>query len=245
MAISEDASTPAVVHGTHGTGTTVTSASFTPPSSTLLVAIANIGWDVVPSGTPTLSISDSVSGSWTVGPASYSSGVGVQCKIFYRYLSSAPGSMTVTATSSDATSKSMQLGVRVVLGANSSQTGAGTLTNSNAGNDMAFTTTAANSWVYVATGRGVNGALTADANTTTINGWDDTNSGDNLEIGRQTAATVTAGPLTLGWTGGDTSGDPFVGQEILIAATTGLIARSLYIMGSSENTQSMTRGMRY
>ena len=65
MAIAEDASTPAVVTLTGDTTGVISTASFTPPDNSLLVAILNVGY--VTSQDPGMTISDSAGGcldSW-------------------------------------------------------------------------------------------------------------------------------------------------------------------------------------
>src|SRR6266498_2712278 len=62
MAIAEDASAPAAVTST---GTTTTTASFTPVANSLLVAIANAG-NNTGAGTITCPVTDSLGSTWTL-----------------------------------------------------------------------------------------------------------------------------------------------------------------------------------
>lgn len=196
MAIAEDVSTPTVTRGTHGTSTTCVSASFSPPAGSLLIVQAVIGWDST-GANPTLSCSDSVGGTYSTGITTKNATNPVsQGTIFYRYLASAPGAMTVTATSSSAASKSMQLGVRVVTGASATIGAVASSTTAAIGN---LVTTTVGSRVYCIGGAGLNGTMTPNANTTNIDAWNDTVSGDTLLIGRSTSLTVTPASTAFGW----------------------------------------------
>lgn len=204
MAIAEDASTPAVATGT-GTGT-ITTAAFSPPAGALLVALVGGGWSST--ATMTATVSDSVSGSWTTGPtvantnASDHGFVGV----YFRYLSSAPGSMTVSAAFTGLSGGRL-LAVRVLTGAASNQTGAGTgtlmnTTGSTTGT-VSVTTTVAGSVVYgVADDSQTNSAYTVNAATSILSGGDfnDTTDTVRLVAWKATSATGTPGATTLGGT---------------------------------------------
>lgn len=152
MAIAENASTPAIVTGT-GTGA-LTTASFSPPAGSLLVALVGGGWS---NGRITVAMSDSVSGAWQ--PAVIANDIGGNgvygfAAVYYRYLASAPGSMTVTATYSGFSGSGAggrQLAVRVLTGAASVQGGATaktTLSTSMSSLTTSITTTTAGSVVY-------------------------------------------------------------------------------------------------
>lgn len=220
MAVTEDASTPAIATGT-GTGNLV-SASFTPPINMLLLALVAAGWG---SGvTPTITISDSVAGSWTNGPtignaASSSRGT---VSIFYRYLASAPGAMTVTA-GFGSLSGGRFLAVRVLAGAASSQAGSGTATRDISVATTAFTqsitTTQTGSQVYMVCDDPVtNGTLTAAANSTLV-GAAFQNATDVVSsaAGKATAATGTPGATTLGFTNGTSDTGVIALLEVLAA----------------------------
>ena len=116
----------------------------------------------------------------------------------------------------------MQLAVRVVDGAASSQSGAATATassttGSSTSATKSVTTTAAGSWVYVAAALTPDGSVTANSKTTTINQFDDTTNVNQLVSGRQSAATGTPGAVTLGWTTGTGRYWSLAEQEILPA----------------------------
>jgi hypothetical protein len=197
VAIAEDASAPAVVQRASGTGTTVTSASFSPPAASLLVVLCSVGWGNSPTGTPTLTASDSKSGTYTAGPIARN--LAGQGGVFYRYLAAAPGAMTVTVTSSDATAKAMLLAVRVLTGAAATQTGAASGTSATL-MDASVTITQVGSTVYVASASFQNNTQAVLANTTAISYWGDGTSGDDMAVGRATSLTAATGAATYGWT---------------------------------------------
>lgn len=114
MAILEDSSTPAVRQST--TGADLTTASFSPPAGTLVVAMAQGGWSS--SSTDSVVITDSSGGgTWTGVYQSMTSGFFGCAAIAWKWFSSAPGSITVNANftglNSDSTS---QLVVKVLTG---------------------------------------------------------------------------------------------------------------------------------
>ena len=190
MAIAEDASTPAVVTATGNSTGTITTASFTPPSNSLLVVVLNVGYTSAGSGIASVTISDTASGSYTAGPflgdsAADNSG------IWFRYLSSSPGSITVTATNSNHPAAGYQLAVRVLTGANSSQSGAASATHTGASATTAvtsaITTTTTGSWVYVAACGNSGDTFTAAAATTLISNLTDATDAEVLGAGRATS----------------------------------------------------------
>lgn len=214
MAITEDASTPVIVVGT--SATSLTTASFSPPANSLLLAVVGVGWgNTVPTGA---TVTDSGGHTWTVAAtaAGTVSGTGGLAKIAYTYLSSAPGSITVTATFTNLSGGSM-LAVRVLTGAASSQAGAGSktlvgVTNSTVGT-VSITTTTTNSLVYGigddperADTFAVNGATSMLTGTPSGTYLDATDA-ISLMGWKATSATGTPGATTLGgtWQSGTTS----------------------------------------
>jgi len=201
--IYEDASTPQTAYQSALTGGVISSPVFSPPAGALLEITVGVV-NATSATTAAITISDSVSGSYTTGPFAYdtqyeSSG------IWYRYLSSAPGPITVTATNSNTATQGMQLAVRVVMNAASSQAGAGSASVHSATgvtiSTGSVTTTAAGSWVYLqaTNGKASPGLQPAAATTVTITEFDDSNDGGSFIAGRQASATVTPGATTLGW----------------------------------------------
>jgi Concanavalin A-like lectin/glucanases superfamily len=201
--ITEDPATPAVVQDVNGSGQPqVTTASFSPPAGSLLVAEVSLSY----AGTPSLSVSDTGGHTWSE-PVSVSPGASYgAAAVFTTYLTSAPGPITVTAKGgTGVTAGTIQLALRVVDGAAPVQAGAATATGDakSASATTAITTTTAGSWVYIAgTVNELESSVTPNASTTTIANYQDTSGGDTLLAGRQTAATGTPGSTTLGWTTG-------------------------------------------
>lgn len=208
MAIAEHASTPAIATGT-GTAA-ITSASFSPPASSLLVVQVAGGWSDSRMG---VTITDSVSGSWTPGViANDQTGNGYfgYAGVFYRYLSSAPGAMTVTATYSGFTGSGAggrMLSVRVLTGAASVQGGAiakATLTDYTTSLTTSITTTTAGSVVYgMADDERLNETISPSSNTAFCAAGGGTNpfpSADTVTLGAivSSAATGTPGSVSMG-----------------------------------------------
>jgi hypothetical protein len=205
MAIAEDATTPAVAT-IQGPATTLATASFSPPSGSLLLAIAAVAQATSLSS---ITMADSGAHTWTGGPSKFSATVGYGgCKIFYTYLSSAPGSITVTGTYGGATAQDLSLAVRVLTGTNSSQAGAATAATETASTTVgtvSVTTTTTGSKVYgISMSCFPNTALTLNGATSLINSYADTPVGSNTVDWRATNATGTPGATTLGGTWGAT-----------------------------------------
>lgn len=227
MPITEDASTPAVVQVSGSTsGSTAVTASFSPPAGSLLVAIAAIGYQTS-TATPTVSLSDSVSGSWLQnGGFDYSTAGSIGTAMWTRQLSGAPGSMTVTFSTSTAGTGSdavdLLLALRVVNGAAASQAGAGTAHGSTGTtNPVAENLTVGNtgSWVYFA-GTTLQSTMTPETSSATISGFGDSTTSNQLESGRQasTSGVGSTGAILFGWTSSSTGNAfTFTGLEILPA----------------------------
>lgn len=202
MAITEDVSTPVPATGT-GTGN-ITTASFSPPANSLLVALVGGGWSTTALGA---TITDSAGGTWTVGATATGTNAsdGGLAKVFYRYLSSAPGAMTVTAAYTNL-SGGRFLAVRVVNGAASSQTGAsGSAVHNPASTSatVSVTTTVTGSVVYGITDNAATAtACTFNAGTTVLTSGDfnDTTDSVRLTAWSATSPTGTPGATTFGGT---------------------------------------------
>jgi hypothetical protein len=203
MSITEDASTPAVATGT-GTGN-LASASFSPPINMLLIALVAAGWGS--GATPGIAISDSVSGSWTNGPTIGNAAGTARgtVSIFYRYLSSAPGSMTVTSAFTNHVGGRF-LAVRVLAGAAASQAGAGTATRdisvATSTWTQSITTTQTGSLVYGVGDDPINNDTLTAAAATSLVGAAFQNTTDAIASAafKATSATGTPGATTLGLT---------------------------------------------
>jgi len=172
-------------------------------------------------GAGTVTVTDSVGGSYTAGPHLSGTVSPTAAWYFQRYLSSAPGPMTVTAHLSGATG-TLQLAVRVLDGAARSQSGAAAGawngTGSSTAQAHALTATAAGSWLFVAMASGnASASLTpASSREVNIDLWHDQASGDNGAIGR--LVTASPGSQTLGWAASQADPYTWVAQEVVPAA---------------------------
>jgi hypothetical protein len=197
VAIAEDGSTPVPVKVT-GTSGACTTASFTPPVGSLLVALVAGGW-----GSGSLmdaSVTDSVGGTWAAGPNAQGTSTSARgvAKIFTRYLTTAPGAMTVSATFTNLGGGRM-LAVRVVTGAASSQVGAGSNTRIDAAGStngaLTVPLTVAGSWVYgISDNCSINEALTPNAATSILTNGDYNDTTDTVRL----VAWCSANPTTAG-----------------------------------------------
>jgi hypothetical protein len=244
VAIAEDASTPAVATNT-GAGTIVT-ASFSPPANSLLVALVGGGWGSTQP--PTASLTDSVAGSWTTAAtANPTTGTaGGIAKIFYRYLSSAPGSMTVTASYTNL-SGGRFIAVRVINGANSVQTssGTGTTVHVAASTDatIAVTTTVTGSVVYGITDcPSTNTAFTPNGSTSFLSSGDFNDATDTIEITAWKASSATGSPgsTTLGGTYGTVLLSNIAAFEVVPLAVTTVSPTSAHGTGTVGSTSAVT-----
>lgn len=199
MAISEDTGNQPVPVHTSG-GSPATTASFSPQAGTLLVAMFGANG---PSGTAiTATISDSLSGGWTLlKRQNTSTSMGGTAEVWCRYLSSAPGSMTVTSTWTGADTGA-NLVVRSLLGAASVQNGA---TAGNGGSSIApnvsVTPTQIGSWIYGAlVDWTASTTMVNNANTTIIDQFNDTTNGDTYAGMKANAATSSLSATSYGCT---------------------------------------------
>jgi hypothetical protein len=195
MAISEDTGNqPVAVHPTGASP--ATTAAFTPQAGTLLVAMVGING---PSGTAiTATITDSLSGGWTLlKRQNTSSSMGGTAEVWCRYLSSAPGSMTVTSTWTGGDTGAT-LVVRSLLGASSVQTGATAgVGGASIAPNTTLTPTQIGSWIYGALlDWSAATAMTANANTT-IN---DATNGDTYAALKAATASAALSSTSYGCT---------------------------------------------
>jgi hypothetical protein len=207
VAITEDASTPAIIQQT-GSGVSTT-ASFSPPSSSLLVALVSGGWGNT--ALMTAAVTDSTGGTWTAAATAAGTNTGLRgiAAVFYRYLPTAPGAMTVSATFTGLQG-GRELAVRVLNGAASSQAGAGAGSQVNGtattAGTVSVTTTVAGSVVYgIADNPNANNAYTPNAATSVLTGtptgvFADATDSIRLVAWKATNVTVTPGATTLGGT---------------------------------------------
>lgn len=184
MAIALDASSPAAVTSS---GAATTTTAFTPPSSSVLVAMcsadANNG-----SGTETVSVSDSASGTWNTAVLGNGNG-GAVSAIFWRLCPTSPGSITVSMADSFG-SVAKRLCVQVWTGTDQTAPIGATVAGTTAA--VAYTSTMDQS-------QGISCGLTANATLTaggsgnslidTFAGFD---SGDATFVLNRTALTTPA-----------------------------------------------------
>ena len=227
MTVAEDASTPAAVASGQGVTTTaITTASFSPPAGSLLVVMAGVELSAAYSTTPSISISTTAAGVTFTQAVFRAEPTGkyTYAGIWYAYLSSAPGSITVKATRSEAGSGGMEMAVRVVTGAASS-IGATAIVNNTGQSPSAqvsITPTKTGSQLYVVGSNDDSGSLTADAATTTISSLVDGTSIGEVYTGKATSLTSSTSAVTLGWTGNPSANDhQVVGAIEVVPAATG------------------------
>lgn len=215
--IVEDASTPAVVSNTGATNPTT--ASFSPPGNSLLLALIGGGWG---SSTVSATVTDSGGHSWINGPTATgaTSGQFGVAKIAYTYLATAPGTMTVTATFTNLQGGAF-LAVRVLNNAAAWQSGAGVNTVVSATTTVATisdTTTRANSLVYgIGDAATSNVPFTPNAATTSITTFADATDTVTLAAWKGSVQTTTPGATTFGGTWSATSVTNIAVFEVLPA----------------------------
>ena len=218
MSISEDATTPGAFTGTTASGTlTVTTSAFSPPSASLVVAVVSVGHGAA---SASVTVTDSGSHSWNTGPTV--EGTDTWAGIYWVYLSGGASGITVSAKNNTSEGQAIQLDVRVLDGAASSQSGAGsnTATGTSTTWEGNVTTTVANSWVYIAGCGNAERTVTAESSTTTLNNYQ-ASGGSSCLSGRQSSGsgTVTPGSTSFGWTTNSTAvAYAWAALEILAAA---------------------------
>ena len=206
--IAVDPSTPAVVTATGTTSASITSASFSPPANTLITVLTCFEYQASSTTAPKFTVSDTSGGTYTAGPAMFDGTRGMTAT-WTRYVYNAPGPITVTVSNSAAAATHGQaLAVYVLDGANSIQAKAATATAySSAGTTAwtgAITTTTLGSWVMLAAAGDVEGTISANSSTVTLENEQDATDKVSLLTGRQ--AFSTGGVNTGGGGGGGGTG---------------------------------------
>lgn len=149
MSLAIDSSTPAIAGATNVV--TITSNSFSPPANSLLAIFLNLN-GTSPTATG-FAMTDSLGSHLTyVNPVATTLSTNhAYAQVWLAQVgASAPGSMTVTASWTNATLYDNSIAVVVFTGAASNQTGAATGSNSAtsaAAPTVSLTTTQSNSWV--------------------------------------------------------------------------------------------------
>ena len=197
--ISVDPATPAVVVATGSAGTSMTTASFSPPANSLLVVLTSFEYQAGNANAPVFTVRDSVSGTYALGPSVFDGTRGATAA-WTRYLYNAPGAMTVTVANSGVTATHGQiLAVYVLDGANSIQakgaTGTAHSGSATTGWTGVISTTTPGSWVMVAGAGSAEATLTPNNFTTTLENEQDATDGVSLFTGRQ---IVPTGSFTSG-----------------------------------------------
>jgi hypothetical protein len=227
VSVSEDASTPAVATTAGGSAaTTLTTASFSPPAGSVLVAMCEINWGTYPGSPPAITVTDTAGGTWTAGPSVQLAAAGAKTAIFTRPAVSAPGSVTVTMSrGADSSAAMLKLAVRVCAGANTSApqgasgTASGTGTGSGFSVAATLTPTALGSLLYVAADHANNNATTALTGTTQLSQTSDGTDGGVLSAGVSSSVTSSLAAQTLGWSANLPSSDGYVAAALEILAT--------------------------
>jgi hypothetical protein len=213
--IAADSSTPAVVHGNYGVSS-VSTASFSPPAGSLLEVMV----DALHSGV-TVTLSDSAGGTYTAGPHIQGTTQAGSIYFFQRYLPSAPGPVTVTASQSGSARATISLAVQVLDNAAPVQAGAASAATTGSGTSQSgsLTTTAAGSWAYAVMGNGdATDVVTPLSTTSNVNVWNDSSQSGNLAVmGRSAAATGTPGATSFGWAANHSDNFVWAAQEVLPA----------------------------
>jgi hypothetical protein len=199
VAITEDASSPAFV--STGGAQTITTAAFNPPASSLYIAL--VSFNGFTTGAVTSAVTDSALNTWTLlcransfAAATLSGGAEVWCF----FSAGSRSSFTVTATTSGAASKNgVAMGVKVLQGASATQNGATQIGHGQSTlPSISLTTTVTASRPYGALiDSSDHNVMTAGANTTIMNQFNDTTTFCTYVAYRSSAATGTPGATTF------------------------------------------------
>jgi hypothetical protein len=186
VALALDASSPAAVVGATATTTT---ASFSPPANSLLVA-----WVMADAGTGATGEQCTVTStgglSWSLARR-HNGSPGADVEVWSAQAVSAPGSITVSLTDNQG-SVDKRLFVRVFTDAgNGTPAGIGA-SNSSAATSVAYTSTVANSWGW-SVGLGGGGTPVAGASQTLQDSDTAFDGGDGCFVVDQNATTSSAG----------------------------------------------------
>lgn len=217
MAIQEDSSAPAAVTSNTSGVTSLTTAQFSPPADSLIVAMASD--HAGNSGSVTFSDSTG-GGNWTAVTVLTSTGSGTGTSaVGVKYFASPETNMTVTASFVSG----HHLVVKVLTGAASDQSGAATatkdITSSTTAFNQSITTTTTGSYVYGQAHTAFSRTFTAISGTTEIHEFDNSFISTASVAFRKTSATTTPGAVTIGETASAAStGGSVVLREVLPAA---------------------------
>ena len=207
----------------------VTTASFTPPANSVLVAVCAVG-NSTGSGAQTLTLTDSLSSSWTrLDTYTPATGEGL-LEIHALDIGAGPAARTVTLTGSGTNGKGVSLGVYCLLGVNAVASILGATLHSNATSDNgSITVGTANSLVFVADLDNTSAALPGmRANTEIDITTNDGTNGQKAAVGHVHDRQAT-GALTVGFTFTATAQNGLAAWELkeLSTAVTGTVADTL------------------
>lgn len=199
--------------------TSVTSASFTPAAGDLLVAVVSVGNGAGNITTETHSVTDSLSGTWTLLKYLTDNFGNGSAGVYCRDVASAT-SMTVTFTSSRT---DVGLAVRRFSGAKpaASQTGA-TAQSVATPYTVTITPTVTGSALVGAIGRATSNVTLTANGVTTIYGQANGGAGDTLGAFKATALTASLTAQTIGFTNAASANNNIVAVEILPAVPASL-----------------------
>jgi hypothetical protein len=203
VTIAEDSSAPAAVHSATTSGTT---ASFSPPANSLLVVMVAV--DGTAGTATTVAVSDSGSHTWTLKKrqnttTSSAPVVGGSAEVWECQLTTAPGSITVTASWSTNGAAGGNVVTKVLTGAATDQSTAAT--GGTGGGSVAptatLTPTQVGSHIYGAClDYATNASLTANSNSTLIDQFLDVSNGDTWAAFKGSADTTSLTSTAYGFT---------------------------------------------
>jgi hypothetical protein len=232
MTVTKDASSPTSL--TNTTVAALTTASFTPPAGSLIVATGDVG-NSAGSGAQTGAITDSLSGTWVTDKSLTTAGDG-STYIFRRTTATTNTAMTVTFTPTGTNAKGNQLSVCVLDGATGSLGATASIATAWHTN---ITPTAIGSFVICA---GVNVAASAtlalETGCTALLDTADATNGETYGSCYLTAGTVSLAAVAVGWTTTAAQAQ-FVAAEYPPSAVAGGRLRPLLVL------QAQNRGSRF
>jgi hypothetical protein len=210
--------------GAATSGVFTTANAFSPGAGTMVLVRVENMFTASPGSAATFTCQDSHGTSYASALQAQNSFDVAGAAIFWHVYSSAPGSTTLTITSSvTGTALELLVSPTLITGQASSPIGPNTLSTDPSGSTTSLTgsltTTVAGSRVYLAGGVGSGSAMTAASNTATTATY---NGYNNAATGISTSATATPGATTFGWTcsPASTFGGNLIGVEVLPATTT-------------------------
>jgi hypothetical protein len=233
MAITLDGTTPAQVTSSAGV-TSETTASFSPPSACIVVIMVNVAYSTART-TAAVTVKDSLSNAYTQSVGIVDTGGYGGSFIFTQYYASAPGSITVTATS-NFSANMFQLVTEVLDGCAAGQAGAAVRTaaldsNTETATESITSTIAGSRVLAACVCAGNNIATFTASGLTTIS----TFSAAPGSGATGYAATGTPGAETIGWTLSSSSYITWAALEILPFTT---VTAGASLSGSGSMTSA-------